>query len=197
MTHEIKHPDDPSADEPHGSPPLPPEPSDVGIGLPIAIGLVVLVLTIIGMGVSAWLLFPREQIAQSPPSPLAFLDNPTPAPHLEYSPPADLAKLRAEEDRLLKHYGWVDREKNVVRIPIAQAMKILAKQDEAASPAESASPAKAESSAPAEPMPTEPPAESSPTDETPTEAAPSSAPAAEAEPATQSESAASAEKSSK
>ena len=38
----------------------------------------------------------------------------------------DLRAIRAEEDKILNSYGWVDQPKGVVRIPVAQAIDILA-----------------------------------------------------------------------
>ncbi|MBV9496735.1 MAG: hypothetical protein JOZ54_20995, partial [Acidobacteria bacterium] len=37
------------------------------------------------------------------------------------TPVTDLAQLRAREDKILKNYGWVDPQKQVVHIPIEQA----------------------------------------------------------------------------
>lgn len=37
------------------------------------------------------------------------------------TPVTDLAQLRAREDAILKNYGWVDPQKQVVHIPIEQA----------------------------------------------------------------------------
>src|SRR6476620_383566 len=36
----------------------------------------------------------------------------------------DLRALRAAEDEVLNGYRWVDRNKNIVRIPVADAMKL-------------------------------------------------------------------------
>lgn len=47
-----------------------------------------------------------------------------PEPRLQTDPKQDLANLRAEEEQILTGYGWVDRNNNVVRIPIAEAMKL-------------------------------------------------------------------------
>lgn len=47
-------------------------------------------------------------------------------PKLEPNAIADYKKYRAEENEKLNNYGWVDKEKGVVRIPIEQTMKILA-----------------------------------------------------------------------
>jgi hypothetical protein len=51
-----------------------------------------------------------------------------PEPRLETSPPANLAELRAAEEKALTNYGWVDREKGVARIPIERAMEIIAQR---------------------------------------------------------------------
>jgi hypothetical protein len=47
-----------------------------------------------------------------------------PEPRLQTNPRQDLKDLRAAEDRLLTSYQWVDRNNNVVRIPIDEAMKL-------------------------------------------------------------------------
>ncbi len=51
-----------------------------------------------------------------------------PAPRLQPNPRIDLRALRAEEEKQLHSYGWVDREHGVVRIPIERAMEILAQR---------------------------------------------------------------------
>jgi hypothetical protein len=47
-----------------------------------------------------------------------------PEPRLQTDPRQDLANLRAKEDEQLGSYGWVDRNADVVRIPIEAAMKL-------------------------------------------------------------------------
>lgn len=47
-----------------------------------------------------------------------------PEPRLQTNPREDLRKLREAEDAVLDSYGWVDRNAGVVRIPIAEAMKL-------------------------------------------------------------------------
>lgn len=49
-----------------------------------------------------------------------------PGPNLQLDPPADLATLNAREATQLESYGWVDREKGIAHIPLAQAMKDVA-----------------------------------------------------------------------
>ncbi|HZV04153.1 MAG TPA: hypothetical protein VE999_03595 [Gemmataceae bacterium] len=50
-----------------------------------------------------------------------------PGPRLQTDTSADLKRFRAEEERRLNSYYWVDKEKGIVHIPIEQAMKNLAK----------------------------------------------------------------------
>jgi hypothetical protein len=52
-----------------------------------------------------------RQLAVTPPPPV-----------LQVDPRGDLAVFRAEEDARLKSYGWVERGKGIVHIPIARAM---------------------------------------------------------------------------
>ncbi len=46
-------------------------------------------------------------------------------PRLQVHGPEDLRDLRAREDAILHDYGWIDREKGIVRIPIERAMELL------------------------------------------------------------------------
>jgi hypothetical protein len=64
-----------------------------------------------------------------PPAPLAEpAGRLPPEPRLQTLPFADIEALRAEEKSVLTSYGWVDRKAGVVRIPIEQAMKLLAER---------------------------------------------------------------------
>lgn len=49
-------------------------------------------------------------------------------PDLNPDQPAQLAKLRAESEKTLTTYAWVDRENKVARIPVERAMELLLKQ---------------------------------------------------------------------
>lgn len=51
-----------------------------------------------------------------------------PQPRLEVRSGANLAELRAAEETDLTSYGWIDRGKGTVRIPIEQAMQLLLRQ---------------------------------------------------------------------
>jgi len=66
--------------------------------------------------------------ASNPPRiyPLAVLedDRLPPEPRLQTNPKQDLADLRAAEVTVLTGYSWVDRNNQVVRIPVADAMRL-------------------------------------------------------------------------
>jgi len=51
-----------------------------------------------------------------------------PGPRLQLDPPSDLAKFRAREQTQLDSYGWIDRDNGIAHIPIAQAMKDVARR---------------------------------------------------------------------
>lgn len=51
-----------------------------------------------------------------------------PQPRLQVNAPADLSRMREQEEQFLNSYGWVNKNAGMVRIPIGQAMDILAKK---------------------------------------------------------------------
>ena len=82
-----------------------------------------------------------------PPGPLVITDE-----------PGALRQLRTKERDVLHHYGWVDKNSGVVRIPIDRAIELLASQPQRLSldgsaPAAPAAPATPEGAAPATPPP--------------------------------------------
>ncbi len=72
----------------------------------------------------------REARQDAAPAPLAPQERGRafPAPRLQEQPFVDIKQLRAEEQRLLDNYGWVDEKNGVVRIPIEEAMRLLAER---------------------------------------------------------------------
>lgn len=67
--------------------------------------------------------YPREYpLARVGPAELP------PEPRLQTHPRWDLQKMRAEEDRVLDSYGWVDAQRGIVRIPIERAMALVAEE---------------------------------------------------------------------
>jgi hypothetical protein len=78
-----------------------------------------------------WLLsYYRERDAQhrEPVTAVGPIDEPRAVPRLQVAPPADLAQMRAAEETALGTYGWIDRDKNIVRLPIERAMEIIAEK---------------------------------------------------------------------
>jgi len=51
-----------------------------------------------------------------------------PEPRLQTDPPEDLAQFRVAENKQLNSYYWVDKDKGIVHIPIAEAMKNVVKR---------------------------------------------------------------------
>lgn len=98
------------------------EPDDVTIrfgilwfgGIAIALGVVIAI---------AIALFP------STPSQRAVGTLPNfPPPALQSSPRADMAQFRRAELERLNSTGWIDRDKGLVHIPIADAMRKVAEE---------------------------------------------------------------------
>jgi hypothetical protein len=61
-------------------------------------------------------------------------------PRLVTSEPKVLAELRAQEDELLTGWGWVERDRGIARMPIDEAMKIVAERGLPTFPAKAPSP---------------------------------------------------------
>lgn len=62
-----------------------------------------------------------------------------PGPALQDAPQLDLRAYREEKQRLLESTAWVDAQHGIARIPIAQAMALLA-ASAASAPAQGAKP---------------------------------------------------------
>ncbi len=72
----------------------------------------------------------RTAKLSEPANPLAVASGERlpPEPRLLPHPVEQLQQLRAEEKSTLESYGWVDRSKGVVRIPVERAMELVAKR---------------------------------------------------------------------
>ncbi len=91
----------------------------------------VLILSVLGTWMTFRLLEARAKRfdAEHPSLPLAATDNQIPPePRLLVDEPEDLESVRREEDKVLEGYGWVDRERGDVRIPIERAMELVVKE---------------------------------------------------------------------
>jgi hypothetical protein len=94
-------------------------------------------LTILGvMFLTALVLVPmyrflgrREKAEQKPAATVLKPDAAAPAfPRLVASEPAVLAEFRAQEDAFLAGWGWVEKDEGIARMPIEEAMKIVAER---------------------------------------------------------------------
>jgi hypothetical protein len=110
------------------------ERTDAAAGATFRAGLVILgvmFLTALAL-VPMFRLLGREETArQPPPAEVVKTEMSEPAqtfPRLVTAEPRVLAAFRAQEDALLSSYGWVEKDKGLVRIPIAEAMKIVAER---------------------------------------------------------------------
>jgi hypothetical protein len=96
---------------------------------PLLIAAVVLVVAVlvamVGMERLFGYLAQREAARSNPANPLAA-SRPAvpPEPRLQTEPIEDLRTLREREEAALDSYGWVDRERGVVRLPIERAMEL-------------------------------------------------------------------------
>jgi hypothetical protein len=112
------------------------EQTDYHNGPIYAAGVGIVVLALLSYAIAIWL-FDRYKVDASerehrpanavantrPRFPADF--NRVPGPLLQKDEPAELKAIRDREDRVLSDYGWVDSHKEIVRIPIAEAMRML------------------------------------------------------------------------
>jgi hypothetical protein len=85
----------------------------------------IIALAFVTVYVMSYLFLKTAIRSQTTPSPLSYTSEPAPESSLEVKPGRDLKTMRAEEDKILKSYAWIDKEKNIVRIPIDRAIDIL------------------------------------------------------------------------
>jgi hypothetical protein len=130
----------------------------------IAILSFVVIFAILGVVYVFWGGFARYSADTRPMEPMAGRkageDRLPVGPLVITDEPGALRQLRTKERDVLHHYGWVDKNQGVVRIPIDRAIELLASQPQRLSLDGSAPPAPAapEGAAPA----TTPPAPATP-----------------------------------
>ena len=107
------------------------ERKDVNVFQITAFGIALLfgcIVTVFAM----WALFDyfynRENLKNPahPPSMVIERQKLPPEPRLQAIPKIELRDLRDDEDAILNTYGWLDQSKGTVRIPIEQAIDIVA-----------------------------------------------------------------------
>lgn len=104
------------------------ESSDVSVGGILRFGIVlVIVAAVIHIALYLLLIYYNQREARrlAVPDFVQVKQEPPPEPRLRVAPRSDLVEMRRAEDQILHSYGWVDREKNIARIPIEESMKII------------------------------------------------------------------------
>ncbi|HKC11100.1 MAG TPA: hypothetical protein VKI41_03465 [Vicinamibacteria bacterium] len=99
--------------------------------LKFAFWLVVATVAVVLLLWRLYFVFVAREAARQPAPPVMRADPAAMAPagpSLQPLPAQDLARFRAEEELALGTYGWVDKEKGIVRIPIERAMRLLAER---------------------------------------------------------------------
>jgi hypothetical protein len=106
------------------------EPTDIGAGF--IWGAVALCLgMLLGCALLVVWLYPQSRLDRTLEMPLRLY----PEPRLQPDPKEDLQRFHAGEMQILNGTGWVDKEHAVVRIPITQAMRKVAREGIAGWPA--------------------------------------------------------------
>lgn len=106
---------------------------EVPARLPLFFALGVVLLIAAAMA-GLWFLFTAEEPGRRPPTPATF-----PAPRLESDPAVDLKRALSEQEKRLAGYRWVDRDRQIIAIPIERAMAIeAARGDDAFAPIDAA-----------------------------------------------------------
>lgn len=117
--------------EPEGNPTVAHERTDADTRAITQFGIA-LVLVVVLSQLALWWLFNsftrRESKLNPPVTALVRAQAPTepPEPRLQANPQADMRTMREKEETILNHYGWVDPNRGVVRIPIDRALDLVA-----------------------------------------------------------------------
>jgi hypothetical protein len=103
------------------------EDSDVSMGRLVAFAGGVVGLVVLGVLGSAVVFhfFVRQQPLGPPASPFEDVRAMPPEPRLQTTAPLDLQRYRADQEKILEEYGWVDPHAGTVRIPVDRAMDLL------------------------------------------------------------------------
>ena len=108
------------------------EVQDVNLKFFASVMVGLFLLLFVGMSVSLWYENTlREGVHKrdTPPPPLAAtLPQTPPEPRLQPTPGVDLQRFRADEEKVLENYEWVDAKSGIARIPIERAMELTAQR---------------------------------------------------------------------
>jgi hypothetical protein len=98
-----------------------PEPAEVATGTVVI--AVAGFLGFVALSMTGLFFYLRSEV---PGAFRAAIEHQFPEPRLQKTPQGDLRRFEQKQRDLLSDYGWVDRSAGVVRIPIEEAMRIIA-----------------------------------------------------------------------
>lgn len=131
MAENINEPEEHGHDAHHG---VSHERRDINVFQVTAFGIGLL-LSCIVVVFAMWAMFDffyAREDAKNASSPSALMlserNKLPPEPRLQAEPKVELKDLRADEEAILTSYGWVDPNKGILRIPIDQAIDIVAQK---------------------------------------------------------------------
>ena len=119
--------------EPDNNPTVAHEPTDADSRSITQFGIALTFLLIVSQLVLWWVFssFSKKERNLSPPVPAIIrtqAPKEPPEPRLQANPQADMRKMLQEEDEVLNHYGWVDPDRGIVRLPVERALDIVAQR---------------------------------------------------------------------
>ena len=103
---------------------------DVNVGYKFALWLSVAMLISVAIVYGSFVFFESQaqeanRTAQKYPLAATLPAKQPPTPNLQTQPFKDVYQLRAEENKKLSEYGWVDKDGGVTHIPIDRAMEVM------------------------------------------------------------------------
>jgi hypothetical protein len=116
--------------DPKGQGPYDDREIDVRAIVRISAAIVVVTVATVGLtwGVTRSLSQTEQAGHAAPPAIATELPTSPPEPRLQPSPPVGLKAMRAHEDEILGGYRWVDPDRGVAAIPVADAIDILSRR---------------------------------------------------------------------
>ena len=94
-------------------------------------GIALAVVTLLAHLLMWWLLkgferYDEKRDVRLSPVEVANPQQPPPTPVLQQDPVTDMTAMREREEEELNHAAWIDRQQGVVRLPVADAIDVIA-----------------------------------------------------------------------
>jgi hypothetical protein len=105
------------------------------VNIKAVIGTAIAILAAVAFaGTIAWFTWKHWSLAVSSDGPNSPFDFSVAQPVLASAPQTEKTEYFREKERLLNSYQWVDRQAGMARIPVEQAMQIMAQHGTKPSP---------------------------------------------------------------